>query len=93
MQLGIHFFLPSSEGFLIKWSSMKTVTGRLRGQNMIVFYLVRLFLMVIFMSNSENTLESSILTTCLNLFADLDDTLYPLSTGVATACRNNIEGN
>lgn len=39
------------------------------------------------------TLETTILTTCLNLFADLDDTLYPLSTGVATACRNNIEGN
>ncbi|XP_062003330.1 uncharacterized protein LOC133720869 [Rosa rugosa] len=25
------------------------------------------------------------------LLFDLDDTLYPLSTGVATACRNNIE--
>lgn len=24
--------------------------------------------------------------------ADLDDTLYPLSSGIATACRNNIEG-
>lgn len=24
--------------------------------------------------------------------ADLDDTLYPLSSGLAKACRNNIEG-
>lgn len=26
------------------------------------------------------------------LFSDLDDTLYPLSSGLATACRENIEG-
>ncbi|XP_062167741.1 uncharacterized protein LOC133873949 [Alnus glutinosa] len=26
------------------------------------------------------------------LLFDLDDTLYPLSSGIATACRNNIEG-
>ena len=32
-----------------------------------------------------------ILTICLNL-ADLDDTLYPLSSGLATSCRTNIEG-
>jgi len=35
----------------------------------------------------------SVLHTCFKfLYADLDDTLYPLSSGLAAACRRNIEG-
>lgn len=30
--------------------------------------------------------------TCL-CFTDLDDTLYPLSCGIAKACGQNIKGN
>lgn len=28
----------------------------------------------------------------MNLLSDLDDTLYPYSSGLATACGNNIKG-
>lgn len=40
----------------------------------------------------EKLIIEYILNGYFLLFSDLDDTLYPLSSGLATACRENIEG-
>ena len=45
--------------------------------------LLRLFLHLVVQSNNDVFRIS---------FSDLDDTLYPLSTGINLACRKNIQG-
>ncbi|KAK8547636.1 hypothetical protein V6N12_031770 [Hibiscus sabdariffa] len=50
-----------------------------------------LFGKLIYLGN-ENGGEGPTETIWLNLFADLDDTLYPLSSGLARECGNNIKG-
>lgn len=92
MQLSIHFFLLSSEGFdQMEFHEDRYMQAQRPKYDCLLFG--KTFRYGNFMSKTEFTLESCVLNTCSNLFADLDDTLYPLSTGVATACRINIEGN
>jgi len=45
--------------------------------------LLRLFLHLVVQSNNDVFRIS---------FSDLDDTLYPLSTGINLACHKNIQG-
>ncbi|RWV80442.1 hypothetical protein GW17_00058289, partial [Ensete ventricosum] len=63
-----------------RWNSM-TTTGRLRGLHTIAFSSMRCLKLLF-----------SVDSLLLVVLADLDDTLYPLSSGIATECRKNIGG-
>ncbi|KAK8596306.1 hypothetical protein V6N12_064810 [Hibiscus sabdariffa] len=69
---------------------MKTSTSMLQKQNMIVFSLVSLFYCI---SDHWSSATTGNVTNIYEYvpFSDVDDTLYPLSSGLSKACTRNIE--
>ena len=91
MELNVHFFwcicLRFSDS---KWSSA-TDSDQLKGQNMIAFFLVNLLKRTFFGYQSRTSSGYDYDFGIFSL-ADLDDTLYPLSSGIAKSVLQNIQG-
>lgn len=90
MELSVHLFLSSAEGFLIEMEFDDRYRQAQRTK-----YDCLLFGKPFAFGNFCVNLSCLVKQSSWPLvwtFSDLDDTLYPYSTGIATACRNNIEG-